>query len=53
MSHTDHARPRRAWGSRAPMHSDGAPRRHPRPTLRRTATRKAVVLAATREQVAA
>lgn len=49
MSHTDHPRPRRAWGTTAPQHADSAPRHQPRPAPRRTATRVAAVLRALRE----
>lgn len=50
MSHTDHARPRRAWGATAPQHADRAPRTNPRPPLRRQRTRLAAVLRAIREE---
>lgn len=49
MSATDHARPRRAWGTTAQQHADRAPQHQPKPTARRTGTRRGVVLAALRE----
>lgn len=44
MSRNNHARPRRAWGSTAPLRTDRAPRHQPRPAPRRAATRAATIL---------
>lgn len=43
MSHTDHARPRQAWGRTAKQHADDVPRHRPRPAARRARTRLAAV----------